>query len=40
VGRNAYLGGSNASNFFGSLNLAGSEISVDGTPVVRAGKVL
>jgi leucyl aminopeptidase (aminopeptidase T) len=40
VGRNSYLGGSNTSEFHGSLGLAGSEISVDGTPVVRAGKIL
>jgi leucyl aminopeptidase (aminopeptidase T) len=40
VGRNAYLGGSNPSDFNGSLCLAGSEVSVDGTPVVRAGRIL
>ncbi len=40
VGRNAFLGGDNASDFNGSLCVAGSEISVDGTPVVRAGKIL
>jgi len=40
VGRNAYLGGSNTSDFYGSVDLAGSEVSVNGTPVVRAGKIL
>ncbi|HKT22603.1 MAG TPA: hypothetical protein VJR06_08350 [Nitrososphaerales archaeon] len=40
VGRNAYLGGSNPSDFTGWICLAGSEVSVDGTPVVRAGKIL
>lgn len=40
VGRNAYLGGTNPSDFAGWVTLAGSEISVDGSPVVRAGKIL
>ncbi len=40
VGRNAYLRGSNPSDFYGSICLAGSEIAVDGVPVVRAGKIL
>jgi leucyl aminopeptidase (aminopeptidase T) len=40
VGNNSYSGGSNLSEFRGSLCLAGSEISLDGTPVVRAGKIL
>jgi leucyl aminopeptidase (aminopeptidase T) len=40
VGNNTYAGGSNRSDFRGSVCLAGSEISVDGTPVVRAGKLL
>ncbi len=40
VGRNAYVGGSNPSDFFGAIGLAGSEIRLDGHPVVRAGKVL
>jgi leucyl aminopeptidase (aminopeptidase T) len=40
VGGNAYLGGSNPSEFVGWISLAGSEVSVDGTPVVRAGKIL
>ncbi|MDE1821850.1 MAG: hypothetical protein KGJ23_05135 [Euryarchaeota archaeon] len=40
VGGNSYLGGSNPSDFRGWITLAGSEISVDGTPVVRAGKIL
>ncbi len=40
VGRNAYMGGSNPSDFNGSVCLAGSEICLDGTPVVRAGKIL
>ncbi len=40
VGRNTYSGGSNPSNFFGSICLADSEISVGGTPVVRGGRIL
>lgn len=40
LGRNAYLGGSNPSDFDGAVCLAGSEICLDGTPVVRAGKIL
>ena len=40
IGGNKGLGGSNGSNFFSWFSLAGSEIAVDGTPVVRAGKIL
>jgi leucyl aminopeptidase (aminopeptidase T) len=40
VGANNIRGGSKSPNDTGSVTLAGSEISVDGTPVVRAGKVL
>ena len=40
IGGNQFLRGSNHSNFFSWFSLAGPEISVDGTPVVRAGKVL
>jgi leucyl aminopeptidase (aminopeptidase T) len=40
VGGNTYSGGSNPSDFRGSVRLAGSEICVDGTPVIRAGKIL
>jgi len=40
VGGNRYLNGSNTSNFFTWFSLAGAEISVDGTPVVRGGKLL
>jgi leucyl aminopeptidase (aminopeptidase T) len=40
VGVNNTNGGSRSPNDMGSLTLAGSEVSVDGTPVVRAGKVL
>lgn len=40
VGGNDYLGGRNHSDFKGWITLAGSEICVDGTPVVRAGKIL
>jgi len=41
VGANAYqTQGSKSPNDTGSVCLAGSEISVDGTPVVRAGKIL
>lgn len=40
IGGNRYLHGTNGSNFFTWFSLAGSEIAVDGTPVIRAGKVL
>lgn len=40
IGGNRGLGGTNGSSFFSWFSLAGSEIAVDGTPVVRAGKIL
>jgi leucyl aminopeptidase (aminopeptidase T) len=40
IGGNRGLGGTNKSNFFTWFSLAGSEIAIDGTPVIRAGKVL
>jgi hypothetical protein len=40
IGGNRYLNGSNRSTFFTWASLAGSEIAVDGTPVIRAGKIL
>jgi leucyl aminopeptidase (aminopeptidase T) len=40
VGANNIRGGSKSPNDTGSVSLAGSEISVDGTPIVRAGKIL
>lgn len=40
IGGNQGLGGSNSSNFFCWFSLAGAEIAIDGTPVVRAGKIL
>jgi leucyl aminopeptidase (aminopeptidase T) len=40
VGANNIQGGSKTPNDTGSISLAGSEISVDGTPVIRAGKIL
>lgn len=40
IGGNRYLKGSNTSNFFSWFTLAGSEISVDGTPIVRGGRIL
>lgn len=40
LGGNRYLGGSNSSSFFTWFSLAGSEIAIDGTPVIRAGKIL
>ena len=40
IGGNQYLSGTNRSSFFSWFTIAGSEISVDGTPVVRGGKVL
>ena len=40
IGGNRHVGGTNRSSFFTWFSLAGSEIAVDGTPVIRAGKVL
>ncbi|MGP8072598.1 MAG: hypothetical protein ACLPZM_05665 [Thermoplasmata archaeon] len=40
IGRNQNLGGTNGSNFFSWFSLAGSEIAIDGVPVIRAGKIL
>ena len=41
IGRNQHLeGGTNESNFMDWISLAGAEIAIDGTPVVRAGKLL
>jgi len=40
IGGNRYLAGSNRSSFFTWFSLAGSEIAVDGTPVIRGGKIL
>jgi hypothetical protein len=40
IGGNRGLGGANGSNFFTWFSLAGSEIAVDGTPVVRSGRIL
>jgi leucyl aminopeptidase (aminopeptidase T) len=40
IGGNRYLSGTNRSNFFSWFSLAGAEIAIDGTPVIRGGKVL
>jgi leucyl aminopeptidase (aminopeptidase T) len=40
IGGNRYLRGTNGSSFFTWLTLAGAEIAIDGTPVVRAGQIL
>ena len=40
IGGNRALGGNNDSSFFCWFSLAGSEISIDGVSVVRAGKIL
>jgi hypothetical protein len=40
IGSNRYLKGSNKSNFFSWFSLAGAELTVDGTPVVRGGRIL
>jgi leucyl aminopeptidase (aminopeptidase T) len=40
IGGNRYLRGTNRSSFFSWFTIAGSEIAIDGTPVVRAGKFL
>ncbi|HTT45865.1 MAG TPA: hypothetical protein VMH38_07645 [Thermoplasmata archaeon] len=40
LGGNRGLGGTNGSNVFSWFTLAGADIEVDGTPVLRAGKIL
>ena len=40
IGRNGHLEGTNRSNFMSWVTLAGSEVSVDGVPVLRAGRLL
>jgi leucyl aminopeptidase (aminopeptidase T) len=40
IGGNRHLSGTNGSSFFTWFSLAGSEIAIDGTPVIRAGKIL
>ena len=41
IGRNGHLeGGTNGSNFMDWISLAGAEIAIDGTPVVRDGRLL
>jgi leucyl aminopeptidase (aminopeptidase T) len=41
VGRNGHLeGGTNKTNFMSWVTLADSEVSIDGAPVLRAGKLL
>jgi leucyl aminopeptidase (aminopeptidase T) len=40
LGGNRGLGGTNGSSFFTWFSLAGAEIAIDGTPVVRAGELL
>ena len=40
IGGNRGLGGTNGSNFFSWFTLAGSEVTVDGTPIIRAGRIL
>ncbi len=40
IGGNRYLKGTNGSNFFTWFSLTGSEVAIDGTPVIRAGKIL
>lgn len=40
LGRNGHLGGKNASSFMSWVTLAGADIAIDGTPVIRKGKLL
>ncbi len=40
LGGNRYLNGTNKSSFFSWFSLAGSEIAIDGTPIIRAGTLL
>lgn len=39
IGRNGHLKGSNKSNFMNWVTLAGSDVTVDGTPILRGGKL-
>ena len=40
VGRNQHLNGTNRSSFMNWITLAGSEVAIDGAPVLRAGKLV
>jgi leucyl aminopeptidase (aminopeptidase T) len=40
IGGNRGIGGTNGSNFFSWFTLAGSEIAIDGVPVIRGGEIL
>jgi leucyl aminopeptidase (aminopeptidase T) len=40
IGRNQHLKGPNSSSFMSWVTLAGAEIAIDGTPVVRGGTLL
>lgn len=40
IGGNQGLGGTNGSSFFNWFTLAGSDVSIDGTPVIRAGRLV
>ncbi len=40
VGRNQHLHGSNRSSFMNWITLAGADVAIDGTPVLRAGALL
>jgi leucyl aminopeptidase (aminopeptidase T) len=40
IGGNRGIGGTNGSDFFSWFTLAGSEVAIDGTPVIRAGRIL
>ncbi len=40
VGRNQHLFGSNGSNFMNWVTLAGAEVAIDGSPVLRDGRIV
>ena len=40
IGRNQHLKGTNGSSFMNWITLAGAEITIDGNPVIRSGKLL
>jgi leucyl aminopeptidase (aminopeptidase T) len=40
VGRNTFVGGTNASDFMGWAVVAGGALSVDGKPILRSGRIL
>lgn len=40
IGRNSQFGGDNGSTFLDWVSVAGADVSVDGTPLLRRGRIL